>query len=395
MSNKYLLEDRRTNCLSCIYTSTVHEYLGLVEKVYTDRGGLAGQRAPLKTKTGIRIRNRMVSDIKAGAILPPMVIGAVITPAQFDTAKTVTSDDDMKKFINQINTDDLSIIDGMQRTTAILEANNDGEIANNPIRIEIWLSSGVDELIYRMLVLNTGQVPWDMKRQLETIYKPILAEIKKEVSDVSVLLLDERERRTNAGQYLSGRLVEYFLAFSSRKIHVDIKERVAEDFARMDATEATANKSFLPRFTASLKSMAKLDQAFSRFTKPMDKPLEKTGNRFESGKDIFASAPVGIGFIAAASVFIFGPPGFSYSETDANKKMTMLTENVDNLVNMLKTKEPGDLESFLELSVLNEKLSRRSGKVGEFEREYFYAAFLALFEYAKTLQSMEPCWVAR
>lgn len=391
MSNTYILEDKRTNCLSCIYTSTVKEYLDLVEGVYADRGGLAGQRAPLKTKTGIRIRNRMVGDIKAGAILPPMVIGAVITPAQFDNAKAVRSDDELQKLIEQINPGDLSIIDGMQRTTAILEANKDGLIADNPIRIEIWLSSGVDELIYRMLVLNTGQVPWDMKRQLETVYKPILAEIEKEVPNVTVLLLDEKERRTDAGQYMSGRLVEYFLAFSSRKIHVDIKERVAEDFARMDATEATASKFFLPRFTESLKSMAKLDKAFSRFAKP----AEKIGDRFESGKDIFASAPAGMGFIAAASVFIFGPPGFSYSETDADRKMTTLTQNVDDLVSMLNKKNTDELESFLELSFLNQKLSRRSGKVGEFEREYFYAAFSALFEYAKNLTSMEPCWAAR
>lgn len=391
MNNRYLLEDKRTNCLSCIYTATVQEYLRLVEGVYADRGGLAGQRAPLKTKTGIRIRNRMVSDIIAGAILPPLVIGAVISPIQFSIAKEIRSDDDMKNFIPQINLDDLSIIDGMQRTTAILEANKDGLIADNPIRIEIWLSSGIDELIYRMLVLNTGQVPWDMKRQLETIYKSILTEIEKEVPNVKILLLDAKERRTGASQYMSGRLVEYFLAFSSRKIHVDIKERVAEDFARMDATEATASKAFLPRFTSSLKSMSKLDEAFSRF----EKPAEKIGDRFESGKDIFKSAPVGMGFIAAASVFIFGPPGFSYSEADADRKMMTLTENVDYLVSMLDKKSKEDLESFLDLTFLNEKLSRRSGKVGEFEREFFYAAFLALFEHARILETMEPCWAAR
>lgn len=391
IGNTYILEDKRTNCLSCIYTTTVRDYLRLVDSVYTDRGGLAGQRAPLKTKTGVRIRNRMVGDIKAGAILPPMVIGAIVTPAQFNAAKVVKSHDEMQKFIAQIRPDDLSIIDGMQRTTAILEANIDGLISDNPIRIEIWLSSGVDELIYRMLVLNTGQVPWDMKRQLETVYKPILAEITKEVPNVTILLLDEKERRTDAGQYGGGRLVEYFLAFTSRKIHIDIKERVAEDFARMDATEATASKFFLPRFTKALKSMAKLDQAFSRFVKP----TEKVGDRFESGKDIFASAPAGMGFIAAASVFIFGPPGFPYTEPEADEKMKTLVQNVDYLVDMLSKLSVEDLESFLELSHLNEKLSRRSGKVGEFEREYFFGAFSALLEHAQILKSMEPCWAAR
>lgn len=390
MNHPYILEDKRTNCLSCIYTTTVQEYLALVEGVYADRGGLEGQRSPLKTKTGIRIRNRMVDDIKAGAILPPMVIGAVIDSPLFNAAKAVTSNAEMLMLIEQINSTDLSIIDGMQRTTAILEANKQGKISSNPIRIEIWLSISVDELIYRMLVLNTGQVPWDMKRQLETIYKPILKEIEKEVPNVSILQLDAPERRTGAGQYQSGRLVEYFLAFSSRKIHVDIKERVAEDFARMDATEATASKFFLPRFTESLKNLAKLDNAFSRF-----KPAGKTEDRFETGKDIFASAPAGMGFIAAASVFIFGPPGFSCEETKASVQMEALTQNIDNLVSRLNAMSQDELGAFLELSFLNEKLSRRSGKVGEFEREYFYDAFSALFAHAMKLQSMEPCWAAR
>jgi hypothetical protein len=332
MNNTYILEDRRTNCLSCIYTSTINEYLGLVDSVYAQRGGLAGQRAPLKTKTGVRIRNRMVSDIKAGAILPPMVIGAVITPKQFNIAKEIKSDDEMKKFIAEIDPEDLSIIDGMQRTTAILEANKDGLIANNPIRVEIWFSSNIDELIYRMLVLNTGQVPWDMKRQLETIYKPILTEIEREVPNVNILLLDKKERRTRKGpgQYISGRLVEYFLAFSSRKTDVDIKERVAEDFARMDATEATASKAFLPRFTGSLKSMAQLDQAFSRFSNTTDTnedgdKSESGKDRFESGKDIFASAPAGMGFIAAASVYIL-------ALLDSHMMRPMLTAKWRNLL---------------------------------------------------------------
>ncbi|WFP50301.1 hypothetical protein PL263_19690 [Methylomonas sp. EFPC3] len=393
MSKNYLLEDRRTNCLSCIYTTTVNEYLTLVESVYSDRGGLAGQRAPLKTKTGIRIRNRMVNDIKVGAILPPMVIGAVLTESQFSTAKNIQSDEDMSDFINKVNKDDLSIIDGMQRTTAILEANKDGQISSHPIRIEIWLSSHIDELIYRMLVLNTGQVPWDMKRQLETIYKPILTEIEKEVPNINILFIDEKERRnrTDAGQYLSERLIEYFLAFSSRKTDVDIKERVAEDFARMDATEATASKSFLPRFISSLKNMAKLDEAFTKLTSSAN----SIGERFESGRDIFASAPAGIGFIAAASVYIFGPPGFSYDDNDADNKTNTLSTNIENLVNVLNQKNLAELDSFLELSFLNEKLSRRSGKIGEFERDFFFKAFSTLFSYADRLTSMEPCWAAK
>jgi hypothetical protein len=75
--------------------------------------------------------------------------------------------------------------------------------------------------------------------------------------------------------------------------------------------------------------------------------------------------------------------------------MEELTQNIDDLVGALNNKTPDELESFLELSLLNEKLSRRSGKVGEFEREFFFKAFWTLFSYAKKLPSMEPCWAAK
>ncbi len=71
-----------------------------------------------------------------------------------------------------------SIIDGMQRTTALQEAKDSfGENQLN-IRVEFWIADKLNSLIYRMLVLNTGQVPWEMARQLETIYSQLLKSIK-------------------------------------------------------------------------------------------------------------------------------------------------------------------------------------------------------------------------
>lgn len=177
-----ILHDSRTGCLSAMLTTTVSEYMKLVETVYENRGGIEGQRAPLKTKTGIRIRKRMVSDISDGAILPPLVLGGILTEEEFKSVSEMTEPSQLFKLMSTMDSDLISIIDGMQRTTAILEANKNKTILENPLRVELWLAKSINSLIYRMLVLNTGQVPWDMKRQLETIYQPILKEIKKEAS---------------------------------------------------------------------------------------------------------------------------------------------------------------------------------------------------------------------
>ena len=384
------LHDKRTNCLSSANTITIDAYLSLVTAVYENRGGIELQRAPLKTKTGLRIRKRMVGDITAGTILPPIVLGVTLSIKEFETVRKIDTPEAMMEFLNGLDSNSVSIIDGMQRTTAIMEALKSSEdIKHNPLRIEIWFAKSINSLIYRMLVLNTGQVPWDIKRQLETIYQPILKEIEKKVDNIDILKLDEGSRRVKSSQYQSSKLIEFFLAFSSRKIHVDLKEKVAEDFARMEAAEATANDYFLEHFILALKILSLLDDLFSECGKNLD-----IDGKFKSGKDIFTSSPAGIGFMAAIAVFVYGRPGFSKDKEEVLSRMKLFFDRSVKFIKRFDGKSPEEIESFLDLFTLNEKLSRRSGKVGEFEREFFFRAFSVIFESDNELESMEPCWAA-
>lgn len=90
------LEDNRAHCLSGLGHIDAREYLALVNQVYRENGGIAGQRAPLKTKTGINIRKRMIDDIRRGAILPPIVIGAVVSDEVFTRARACVSNDEFQ-----------------------------------------------------------------------------------------------------------------------------------------------------------------------------------------------------------------------------------------------------------------------------------------------------------
>jgi hypothetical protein len=76
--------DNRTECWSVLTTLTMRNYVALVREAHANQGGIAGQRDVLKTTTAKRIRERMVSDIRAGALLPPVVIGAVISQVEFE-----------------------------------------------------------------------------------------------------------------------------------------------------------------------------------------------------------------------------------------------------------------------------------------------------------------------
>lgn len=386
------LKDARVECLSGLGQLDVRAYLDLVNEVYEDNGGIAGQRAPLKTKTGISIRNRMVDDIKRGAILPPVVIGAVVPPAIFDQALGCKSNGDFDQLIRKIDRSSLSIIDGMQRTTALDAAIKecDGSSSISPVRVDLWLAEAIDSLVYRMLVLNTGQVPWDIKRQLETIYKQVLIAIEREIPSIAVFNIDEKERRSAAGQYRSTRVVELFLAFTSRKPHIELKEKVAEDFARMDATEATANENALPAFIEAMKLLAELDQTFATTATPQEYLDE--GTRFKEGRDIFTSAPASIAFAAAAAQHLLGRPGYPFEFSNLEKKLEALRESIATI--KTKIEAASSKAEFMDYLTLNQKVSARSGRIGEYERELFFRAFEHMFTNAADLQSMTPCWSA-
>jgi len=384
------LEDNKLNCLSFIDTLKVSDYLKLAADAYINKGGIQGQRTPLKTKTAQTIRERMVSDISHGAILPPIVVGLIVSENSYEKIMRETTPDIISSVITEECRETFSIIDGMQRTTALIEAMQlNPAIRDSLVRVEYWIAKQMNSLIYRMLVLNTGQVPWDIKRQLDTIYEPIVTELKREIPHLDIRLIDQSGRRTDSGQYKSSKLIEYFLCYTSRKFDVEIKEKVAEDFARMDAIAATSDNELLDDFISVVKLMVSLDHSLSR--------AEKTGSlgRFKSGKDIFTSVPAGVGFVSAAAVYIYGPPGFESTPEDIKSNINDLINRVRTFIKRLDELDDAAITDMLEFDLLNEKISAKSGKIGTFEREFFFKAFETLFKYTDRMASFKPCWSAR
>ncbi|MDV3512837.1 hypothetical protein R1L06_19095 [Stenotrophomonas sp. C4297] len=387
------LVDGKSSCVSMLATMDLNSYIGLVEAAYEDQGGLAGQRAPIKTKTGMKIRSRLVDDLKHGAVIPPVVIGAVVSTRMLNKLKKIKTSHELISSLSD-NKVDLSIIDGMQRTTALLEASSQVKIKQS-VRIELWIARKVDDLIYRMLVLNTGQVPWDLKRQLETLYKPIVETIKEGIPDIRVIGLDQSNRRSQGGEYRSTRVIELFLAFTSRSIDIDVKERVAEEFAKIDITEATSSEGFLPLFIDSLRMMSDLDREVSRLGKEVATDFNE-GGKVKVGRDLFTSAPASIGFMVAIAESIFGSPGFDYSLTDAEKDLAVISKSLSKIVKHMKNLSDEALGDFIDLATLNQRLGAQSGRIGEYERNLYKQAFGTLISKPDQIikqGSMAPCWL--
>lgn len=385
-----ILLDGKLKCISILTRMTVSDYLGLVEKAYSNRGGISGQREALKQKTAISIRNRMIEDIKGGTILPPIVVGAVVSGDRYDEiVKGNVTDEDLK---NEIIIDQLSIIDGMQRTTALLKAVSEKEDVNKrEIRVEYWISDNSNSLLYRMLVLNTGQVPWNVRRQIEVIFSGIIKEIRDKVNNIEVITISDSSRRSKGGQYQAGDLVELFLAFGARTWKINTKEKLTDEFTRHDFLQSSGEIDLVNLFCEVLENMVNLDILIDTKCK---KNEEENTSKFKTGKDLFASQPARIGFISAAGEKIIGRPGDERSQEKIDECKRVFFDTINNVSENLKAKSDEDVLDYIDFATLNQKMERKMSKVGDYERELFYEAFKVLIDENGEVNTLGICWRA-
>lgn len=376
--------DDHINCRYILFVQEVGSFLKLVKSSYEDEGAIEGQREAVRTATATRIRRRLVDDLKNGAIIPPIVVGAVVKKA--DIKRDDWDDASLTKLLDDIG-DAVSIIDGMQRTTALLEIPKD---AHPPaVRVELWLAESTENLIYRMLVLNTGQIPWNLRRQLEVVHRGLISEIAKSLDGtVTIYRADDKRRRTDAGEFQANDVVEMYLAFKLRKPHVDKESVLSDQFSKLDLIESVSAHTGLSEFLEAFRQLVELDRAFSRATE------NKSNKKFPAGRSIFDKVSACAGCVSAYAQYVKGKVGMDRAAKDHKSHSAKAIKNVAAVVNRLNGLSGGDVRTFLALDTLAEVSEKKGGalSIGEAERELFLSAFRLLFQEGDDLTSMEPCW---
>ncbi|WP_233473429.1 ParB N-terminal domain-containing protein [Metapseudomonas otitidis] len=399
------IQDTRVDCWSALVEFKVNDYLELAEKAYLNRGGIRHQREALKTTTAKRIRTRLVEDLRRGAVIPPLVIGIVASDDDWRAIGEITEAKQVRSLLGKYH-EDLSIIDGMQRTTALKEALKlDGEVGEHLIRVEAWIAKGTESLIYRMLVLNTGQVPWNLKQQLEVVYAPLVNTIRQKVNFRR--LLSGSDRRWQGGEFKTDSLIESYIAFGLRRTEIDTQESLADEFSRLDIADALTNKKYDHYFYRVVQMLVNFDVALSRHNEVANIEAADPSDSSDSlevgvktrklvrGRNIFDTQAARVGFIVACAISILGRVGMDKDEEISEERCSSLEAACGALVERMNKLKGSDLEGFISLDVLAEKLSRRpSSAVGRWERSFFEAAFRVLIDEDFNVPNMEPCWRA-
>lgn len=385
-------KDGRSKCFSVLADMTLEEYKRLAEESFNANGNFEGQRGVItKSAAAVRIRKRMQDDFCRGAIFPQVVLG-IESNGDFCEILKVGSSYNSEEVFEGCT---ISIIDGMQRSNIYFKNYKGNE--DRKIRVEFWIADNGEKLLYRMLVLNTGQTPWNTRRQVEVIYGNLSKNIESSLyvkypeleGKIDIYGIDDSKRRTQAGKYHKASIIELYLGFNIRNTKVNVSDELAEEYQRFDMMESIDKEDSFEIFICILGMMCRLDLAFARFKKICEVP-----GQFSEGKDVFGSATACIGFVVASAEYIMGKISVQRGEAEILKKRNKYEEQMRLILERLE-RGLSENDDYLSLDVLNSVCAGLpKSKIGDEMRRLFKDAFMSLLKYddIDEVRSLEDFW---
>ncbi len=280
-------KDFRTNTNVIYAQILVQEYFELIGENYN--------KFQLQRKREVhRGYKRLKEDLQKGALIPGITLA--IEPNVASDFIDIIEKQDISKITEKIKhvKDNIYILDGLQRTHKIKELlDNDVKFKNDQkLLLEIWIEPDISHLVYRLIVLNSGQKPMSMRHQIELLFTTMRVTLTKEIDNLEILVENEESKRTSGRQFPFERLVTAYYSFLMRSPEVDkssiVSERLIEEKI-MDGNEEYLTESF-SAFKKYLNDYCLLDEHLFRI-------CDKTN--LKSFRNWFADANVINSFFAA------------------------------------------------------------------------------------------------
>ena len=214
------LKDNRINANSRMVTMKIGDYLSMIslkENPY--------QRSLEK----LSFYNKLITDLLNDGVMPPIsVVYNGHINSNFELDKSI-------KF---------KIIDGLQRTNCLIACkekllkllNTDNykiqsldDFFNKEIYIEIWEDIDLKSILYKMVVLNTGQRKMDYSHQLDILSESVEIELKKHDIDYLTVIESQNTRSSSNkhGVYLLSEITTGLISYINRS-PISSKKNAAE-----------------------------------------------------------------------------------------------------------------------------------------------------------------------
>jgi hypothetical protein len=360
-----------------VYTQmSVDEYLDLVGEKF-DQFEIQRNRQEHKAYDRLKV------DVSEGALLPSITLAlkfhlvpaAIEALANFDASSGKAA---LEAIV--FKKEAINILDGLQRTHILRDLRTEGISfkSNHEILAEIWIEPLLQNLIYRIIVLNAGHKPMSMRHQVELLFLTIREKIQEIIPGVELYRETDETRRRRPGKLALDRVVSAYHAFITRNPDISKENIVATTLMESDVTTQSEERMHeeFSKFIQYLRWYVELDQEICRIYRVRE-------DNIPTGANWFGSENVMTGFFAAISDF----------STD-DKRRERTERALKNLLERLKkAKEADDVLALDEFQKVASGFNSRKVNVGRATRKLLQAGFKEFFR-EEGDKSLALCWIA-
>lgn len=361
--------DLRTNTAVLYAQISISEYFDLIGQNYNQ---FQLQRRKEKHKGYKRLK----ADLKKGALLPTITLA--IEPSVAKIFLDIVNKDDFDELLTQLKKakENIYILDGLQRTHLIKELIEEGVEfkKDQKLLLEIWIEPEISHLVYRLIVLNSGQKPMSMRHQLELLFTTMRVTLSNEIQNLEILEEKNESRRSRPRQFPFDRIVTAYHSFLRKSPEIDKTSIVSEKMLEeklMDESEEFITQSF-QTFKRYLKKYCELDDELYRVY---------SSGELRKFRNWLADANVINAFFAAIG---------KLDETRSDRINTAINVLMDKLKSGKKGEDAINLSGYSE--VRSEVADPKQYNVGFITRKLLTVSFTEYFR-DEGMTSLYQCWV--
>jgi hypothetical protein len=355
---------------------SVNEYLDLVGENF-DQFEIQRNRQEHKAYDRLKV------DVREGALLPSITLALKfhMVPAAMNALaafETTTGKAALEAIVFQKEA--INILDGLQRTHILRDLRSEGITFNDnhEILAEIWIEPKLQNLIYRIIVLNAGHKPMSMRHQVELLFLTIEEKVRELIPGVELYRETDETRRRGPGKLALDRVVSAYHAFITRNPDVSKENIVATTLIEADVTtqsEERLHEEF-SKFIQYLRWYVNLDKEVCRIY-----PVR--ADNIPTGANWFGNENAMTGFFSAVSDF----------GTD-EKRRARTEEALKKLLERLKSAdETNDVLGLDAFHKITSGFNSRKVNVGRATRKLLQAGFKEFFR-EEGDKNLALCWIA-
>jgi hypothetical protein len=363
-------KDHRTDTYVMYVQMGIKYYLSFVGEKF-DEFGIQRKR---ETHKGYA---RLKNDIKDGALLPPITLA--LNPDFVGTYEPFLKAE--PENVNDLNAifdtkSSVYILDGLQRTHIMKDLQDEGFgfESNQKLLLEFWFERDLGNLIYRLIVLNSGQKPMSMRHQVELLFLTMQDKLRADIPGLIMYNEREKKSRDNANMFPFDRVVTGYQSYLNQSPEVDKGKLISE---RLDAGVLTDVDMVILEgytdYTAYLTKYLAIDllayKTYEKFTS------------FSGAKNWLADENVVNAFFAAIGLLV--------DEPELKERVEKALVKLEEL--LASAKQGDDPFGLKDYDAIRQTFNPKQFNIGFITRKTVMNCFLEYFR-GEGLFTFKKCW---